>query len=235
MSPPACSPRRTKTLSSAQCYVPSALSRDCTQQALNKPQSLGADETSVCTLAIWECGITRPRVQTGGQLRKRLRHVCDVNIATPILGLMPPIPDSWLCSCSLPGLRPCCKKQWVLGNRIPTTPPGASGPEPRPPGWRGGTHVRSQCNCQTHTAEFLNSKIKRLQVGSLPGGPTQAKSVCQQILSALQLCSEEPADSSGAAVLASRARKSVFPAHTHSPAPSINTGPWMLRQPPHRP
>lgn len=34
----------------------------------------------------------------------------------------------------------------------------------------------------------------------------------------------------GAAVLASRARKSIFPAHTHSL--SINTGPWTLRQPP---
>lgn len=32
-------------------------------------------------------------------------------------------------------------------------------------GGRRGTHVHSQCNCQTRAAEFLNSEIRRLQVG----------------------------------------------------------------------
>lgn len=105
VSPLVCGPRRTKTLSFAHCYVPSAQNRGCTQQALSKAQSLGADETRL-NLSSLPCKSGQEhKPRPCGQLLRQW-HVWDVNIATPILGLMPLIPDSWPCSCSLPGLGP---------------------------------------------------------------------------------------------------------------------------------
>ena len=49
-----------------------------------------------------------------------------------ILGLMPLTPDSWSCSCSLPGLRPRRKEPWVPGNHTPQphVEPQSQGPGP---------------------------------------------------------------------------------------------------------
>lgn len=104
-----------------------------------------------------------------------------------------------------------------------------------------GTHACSQCNCQTHTAEFLNSEIKGLQVGlppQPPGGPTQAQWACQQILSAPPPGSSEgPADSSGGSCAGERSKEiDILSTYTLSLSPSLHKcGPWTLRQPPTAP
>lgn len=106
------------------------------------------------------------------------------------------------------------------------------GPASQAPGVRRGqrgTHACSQCNCQTHTAEFLNSEIKRLQVGlppQPPGGPTQAQSACQQILSAPPPGSSEgPADSSGGSCAGERSKEiDILSTYTLSLPLSINAG-----------
>lgn len=78
-------------------------------------------------------------------------------------------------------------------------------------------------------------KIKRLQVGSPSSrGLTRAKSVCQQTPSTPQPCSSRGLQTvPGAAVLASkRGNRYSQHIHTHTLSLPINTGPWMLGQPP---
>lgn len=61
-----------------------------------------------------------------GQLRKAAAYV-GYEYHDPHSQTVPLIPDSWPCSCSLLGLCPRCKEQWVIGNPIPTTLYDASG------------------------------------------------------------------------------------------------------------
>lgn len=161
-----------------------------------------------------------------------------MNIVTPVFGLMPRISDSWPCSCSLPSLcPPDTKKPRVLGNHTPTTPHGASGPESQAPGARTGP----EGTICMFSVQLLDTRCRIFELrdqtaaGGLPPKPPGTRHKPSQLVN-----KSSPPHSlapprglqtaQGAAALASGARKSIFPAHTHSL--SINMGPWTLRQPP---
>lgn len=72
----------------------------------------------------------------------------------------------------------------------------------------------------------------------LPGGLTQARTVCQQIPSAPQPCSSRGLQTAPGQLCWRAERRNQYSqhTHTHSPPLSVNTGPQTLSQPPtHRP
>lgn len=110
--------------------------------------------------------------QCGADGCVRQRHVWDVSVTDP------PPPFGLCCHrlqtagpAAAAGLAsaPDARSDGSLGTAPPTTPRGASSPGTGGGGGgrggRKGTYVHSQCNCQTGAAEFLNSEIRRLQVG----------------------------------------------------------------------
>lgn len=155
----------------------------------------------------------------------RQRHVWDVSVTDP------PPPFGLCCRrlqtagpAAAAGLAsaPDARSDGSLGTAPPTTPRGASSPGTG--GGGGGTRGAEGDICAfsvqlpDRSCRISELRDQTAAGGSpLPGGLTQARTVCQQIPSAPQPCSSEgPADSSGAAVLAGSARKSIFPAHTHT-------------------
>lgn len=170
--------------------VPSAQSRDCTQQALSinhgalVPTRLNT-QPQFSVLQYGDDRTTRTGMPTQhrmGQLHKAVaRAGCTYH--HPHFRTEPLSPDSWPYSCSLLSLRPRCKQPWVFGNPTLTTLHDASCPEFRAPGVRGAEGNTRMFSVQLPDTgcRILNSKIKWLQVGLPPGGLTQAKPACQQI------------------------------------------------------
>ena len=158
----------------------------------------------------------------------------------PLFGLLPPTPDSWPCSCSL---RPRRRSDGSLGTATPTPPRGASSPGTG--GGRGGTQGAEGDTCAFSTQlPNRSGRISQLRDqtaagGSpLPGGLTQARTVCQQIPSTPQPCSSRGLQTARGQLCWRAVRGNQYSqhTHTHSSPLSVNTGPQMLSQPPtHRP
>lgn len=109
-----------------------------------------------------------------GQLMGYEGHGCvwDMNNMTPMSRLLSLIPDRWSCSCSVPGLHPRCKEQWVLGK--PYNPTWSV--KPRAPGLWG--EEGAEGDIRMFSVQLLGMrctvferKIKQFQVGFLQRGP----------------------------------------------------------------
>ena len=148
---------------------------------------------------------------------------CEYHGPPPLLGLLPPTPDSWPCSCSRPGLRPRRKERWVLGNRTPTTPRRASSP-----GTGGGARGAEGDTCAfsvqlPDTSCRISELRDQTAAGGspLPGRLTQARTVCQQIPSGPEPCSSRGLQTAPGQLCWRAERRNQYSQHTYTLSPSL--------------
>lgn len=152
-----------------------------------------------------------------------------MNIVTPILGLMPLNPDSWLRSCSF--AQPPPQTQEAMGswephphNHTRSRRPGV----PDPWGEEGAEGNRCVFSVQLPDTRCRIFELRdQTAAGGLPPNPqgalTQAKSACQQILSAPQPGSSKgPADRSGGQLCWRAEQGNRYSQHIHTLSLSLS-------------
>lgn len=204
-------------------------SRACTRPAL-KPQSRDHRTLSPSVLP-GDTGTWDSKESAAGECGAdscARQHVQGVNITgrPPSRTLLPATPDSWPCSCSRPGLHPRRKERWVLGNRTPTTPRGASSPgtggEGAGTGWGGRDICAFSVQLPDTSCRISELRDQTAAGGSpLPGGLTQARTVCQQIPSAPQPCSSRGLQTARGQLCWRAERRNQYSQHTHTLSPSL--------------